>query len=188
MITDIFNKDIVKILTLFSVSLGSKFTRNEIKEKTMLNNVPLDNALNILLNNKTLVREKRLLGLNFENKNMKIILDIIKKEHMKFKEIPLNIYCMVSDISHNLSRIKGITKIYLFGSYAKLIYTEKSDIDLAIILEKGNKTLIKKIKQNVNKIEKKYNKSIELHFFEKKDMNQKDPIIREILRNNVELF
>ena len=50
MITDIFNKDIVKILTLFSVSLGSKFTRNEIKEKTMLNNVPLDNALNILLN------------------------------------------------------------------------------------------------------------------------------------------
>lgn len=188
MITDVFNKDIIKILTLFSVSPGSKFTRNEIKEKTMLNNVPLDNALNILFNNKILIKEKRFFSLNFGNRNLKSLLNIVKNEHLRFKEIPLKIYYMLLDISAILSDIRNITKVYLFGSYAKLIYTDKSDVDLAIVLEKENRDTINKIKKSINKIEKKYDKSLELHFFEKKDMRQRDPIIREISRNNVELF
>ena len=145
-------------------------------------------TLNILLNNKILIKEKRFLNLNFENKNLKIILDIIKKEHIRFKEIPLKVYYIILEISSVLSKIKNITKAYLFGSYAKLIYTERSDIDLAIILEKEDKNLVKKFKKDINKIEEKYNKNVELHFFEKKDMKQKDPIIREILKNNIDLF
>ena len=188
MITDMFDKDASMALTLFSVSPGSKFTRNEIKEKTMLNNVPLDNALNMLLNNGILIQEKRFFSLNFENKNSKAILDIIKNEHLKFKEIPLKVYYLLLDASAIMSSIKNIVKAYLFGSYAKLIYTDRSDVDLAIILEKSDKGAIDKIKKGVNKLEKKYGRSLELHFFEKKDMLQKDPIIREILRNNVELF
>ena len=188
MITDIFDKDAIKVLTLFSVSPGSKFARNEIKEKTMLNNVPLDNAMSVLLNNGLLTREKRFFSLNFENKNSKAILDIIKNEHLRFKEIPLKIYYLLLDTSAVMSNIKNIIKVYLFGSYAKLIYTDRSDVDLAVILERGDKGTIDKIKKSVNKIEKKYGKSIELHFFEKKDMRQKDPIIKEILKNNVELF
>ena len=188
MITDIFNKDAVMVLTLFSVSPGSKFTRNEIKEKTALNNIPLDNALNVLLNNRILTREKRFFSLNFENKNSKAILDIIKNEHLRFKEIPLKIYYLLLDASAVMSHITSITKVYLFGSYAKLIYTDRSDVDLAIVLEKSDKGTIDKIKKSANKIGKKYGKSIELHFFEEKDMRQKDPIIKEILRNNVELL
>ncbi len=188
MITDIFDKDAIMVLTLFSVSPGSKFTRNEIKEKTMLNNVPLDNALNVLLNNGVLTKEKRFFSLNFENKNSKAILGIIKNEHLRFKEIPLKIYYLLLDISSVMSNIKNIIRVYLFGSYAKLIYTDRSDVDLAIILEKSDKGTIDKIKKSVNKIEKKYGRSLELHFFEEKDMQQKDPIIKEILRNNVELF
>ena len=188
MITDIFNKDVVKVLTLFSISPGSKFTRNEIKEKTMLNNVPLDNTINILLNNKLLIKEKRFLNLNFENKNLKNILEIVKKEHLRLKEIPLKIYYIILDISSVLSNIKKIKEAYLFGSYAKLIYTERSDIDLAIVLEKEDKSFVKKLKKDINKIEKKYDKNVELHFFKKKDMKQKDPIIKEILRNNVSIF
>ncbi len=188
MITDIFDNSIIKILTLFSISPGSRFTRSEIKEKTMLNNVPLDNTLNILLNNKILAKEKRFLNLNFENKNLKVILGIVKKEHLRFKEIPLKIYCIISDISSSMSSIRSIAKIYLFGSYAKLIYTDSSDVDLAIILKKEGESLIKRIKKEISKIEKKHNKNVELHFFEKKDMKQKDPLIKEILRNNVVLF
>lgn len=188
MITDIFDKDAIKVLTLFSVSPGSKFARNEIKEKTMLNNVPLDNAMSVLLNNGLLTREKRFFSLNFENKNSKAILDIIKNEHLRFKEIPLKIYYLLLDTSAVMSNIKNIIKVYLFGSYAKLIYTDRSDVDLAVILERGDKGTINKIKKSVNKVEKKYGRSLELHFFEKKDMQQKDPIIKEILKNNVELF
>ena len=188
MITDVFNKDIVKVLTLFSISPGSKFTRNEIKEKTALNNVPLDNVITVLLNNKILIKGKRFLSLNFENKNLKFMLDVVKKEHIKFKEMPLKIYYIMLDVSSVLSKIRSIAKVYLFGSYAKLIYTEKSDIDIAVILEKEDKNLIKKLKKGINRIEEKCNKSIELHFFEKKEMNRKDPIIKEVLRNSVDLF
>ena len=188
MITDILNKDITKVLTLFSVSPGSKFTRNEIKEKTMLHNVPLDNALIILLNNNFLIKEKRFFGLNFESESLKKVIEITKKEYLRFKEIPLKIYYLIIDISYSLANLKGITRVYLFGSYAKLIYTEKSDVDLALILENHNKALVNQLKALVNKIEKRYNKNIELHFFEKKDMKQKDPLIKEILRNNVVLF
>lgn len=188
MITDIFDKDIIKILTLFSVSPGSKFTRNEIKEKAVLNNVPLDSALSKLLNNKLLIKEKRFFNLNFENKNLKALMEIVRKEHLKFKEIPLKIYYILIDVSVVLANIKNIINVYLFGSYAKLIHTEKSDIDLAVILEKEGKDIISKIKKSINKIERKYNKSLELHFFDKRDVHQKDPIIKEILRNNVEVF
>jgi predicted nucleotidyltransferase len=185
MITDIFNKDIVKILTLFSISPGSKFSRKEIKEKIFLNNVPLDYALSILLNNRFLMKKNRFLELNFENKNLRGLMDAVRKEHLRFKEIPVNAYYLVLDMSHFLSKMKA-ANAYLFGSYSKLIYTEKSDIDLAVVLE--GKDIVKKIKKEASKLEAKYNKTVELHFFGRKDMEQKDPIIREILRNGIVLF
>ena len=52
MILDLFNLDIGKILTLYSISPGSRYTRNELKEKTNLFNVSLDKPLSILLTNK----------------------------------------------------------------------------------------------------------------------------------------
>jgi len=188
MILDILDRNIVKILALFSISPGSKFTRNEIKEKTLLYNTPLDLTLTTLINNNLLIKEKRFISLNWENDSLKSIIEIFKKEHTRFKELPLNIYFILLDISYRLSSIKKIENIFLFGSFAKLIHTEKSDVDLAIILKKENKELIKNIKKEINKIEKKYHKTIEEHFFEKKDLNKSDPLIKEIKRNNVVLF
>ncbi len=188
MITDIFDINTVKIMTLFSVSPGSKFTRKEIKEKTMLNNLPLDGALAVLLKNKILMKEKRLLSINFESNMAKAILEVAKKEHLRFKEIPLKIFYLLIDISESFSKVNGIDNIYLFGSYAKLIYTEKSDVDLAIILRKEDNNLIKKVKDEIRKMEKKYGKTIQEHFFGKKDLKENDPIIREIKRNGIALF
>lgn len=188
MIIDVFDKNTSKVLTLFSISPGSKFTRNEIKEKTLLYNIPLDIAIGRLLKNKVLIKEKRFLSLNFENNYAKSIIELMQKEYMRFKEIPLKIYYILIDISSELSKKVNLKSIYLFGSYAKLIYTEKSDIDLAVILRKENKNIIKEIKKIIAKIEKKYDKAIEIHLFEEKDMKQKDEIIKDILKNNTILF
>jgi len=187
MITDIFDKNIVRILTLFSISPGSKFSRNELKEKTLLNNVPLDESLNILLNNGILAREKRLHSLNFENNAVKGIIGIIKKEYLKLKEIPLKVYLIILEISAYAAQMNQLDGIYLFGSYAKLIYTDRSDIDIAFILKKKGKRSIQEIKGIVNKLEKKYSKTIESHFFEAMDLRQKDPIIKEI-KKGVEII
>lgn len=188
MISDVFDKNICKVLTLFSVSPGSRFTRNDIKEKTLLHNIPLDNAIINLLNNKILLKEKRFLSLNFENRYAKNIIDIAQKEYIRLKEIPLKIYYLLMDISSELSKETAIKTIYLFGSYAKLIYTEKSDIDLAIILRKEGEKPVKEIKRIMTKIEKKYDKVIETHFFTERDMKQKDRLIKDILKNGVILF
>ncbi len=185
MISDIFNKHAVKILTLFSISKGSRFTRNEIKEKTILNNMPLDKTLKVLLKNEILRLERRFYGLNFDNANLKMVLEIIEKEYHRSKDLPLKIYYLLIDLSDFLSSL-DIDSVYLFGSFAKLIYNEKSDIDIAIITD--NKTLVAKAKKSIIKTEKRYNKVIEAHFFEVSDLNKKDPIIEDIKRNGVRLF
>ncbi|MBT3463415.1 hypothetical protein HOD20_02235 [archaeon] len=188
MILDLFNLDIGKILTLYSISPGSRYTRNELKEKTNLFNVSLDKSLSILLTNKILIKEKRFYAINFNNENAKIILNLIKLEYLKFKEIPLNVFYIIFELSYLFSKEKEIYNVFLFGSYSKLIYTEKSDIDIAIFLKNNNTKTIKKIKQKIKKIEKKSSKIIELHFYEQKDLNQNDKLIKEIKKNGVSFF
>lgn len=186
MLTDIFNKEIVKIMCLFCISPGSKHTRDEIKNKFNMQNITLDNSLRNLLKNKILIKEKRFYSVNFENKIYKDLLNIINKEYIRFKEIPLIIFSCLVEISNRFSQNNEIKQIFLFGSYTKLIYNDKSDIDLAIILKKDqNKN---KIVDVIKKFETKYNKVIELHFFSEKDLNQNDPLIKEILRNGVAFY
>lgn len=184
MMLQILNKDVVKILTLFSISPGSRFNRNEIKKKTLLNNVPLDTALNLLLQAGLVKKEKRLYSFNFNNDYYKLVLDIILRQYKLLKEIPLQIYFIILDIIYELVSYKEI-ELYLFGSYSKLIYKEHSDIDIAFL---SNKKL--NINRIVNKIEKKYNKNIEIHYFNKNEFykNKKDPLIKDILVNGIKII
>ena len=101
---------------------------------------------------------------------------------------PLSLTRSLIDLSSMLSRIQNIAETYLFGSYAKLIHTKESDIDLAIVLIKEDSHTVGKVKNVVRKIEKKYGKAIEIHYFEQEDMSKKDGLILEILRNGVNLF
>lgn len=188
MITVIFDWNIIKILTFLSISPGSKFQRKDIQCKLSINNVPLDKALVRLVNVGILSQEKRLYSINFQSKYSKDILKIIKSEYLRFKEIPLKVYLALMDVSLCLSAINGISRAYLFGSYAKLIYTNKSDIDIAVFLDCEDSKTEKLINKAICKIEKKYGKSIEPHFFNKKDLKRKDPLLKEILKNNVVLF
>ena len=188
MISDIFDKNVIKILTFLSISPGSKFHRKEIKDKVAMNNVPLDKALNTLVNTGLLKQEKRLYCINFENKYSKGILEIIKGEYSRLNEIPLKAYFALRDVSASLSSLNEIGNAYLFGSYAKLIYTDSSDIDLAIFLAEESPGIKKTIDRIIGKIERKYNKKIEVHFFNKKDSKSRDPLVKEILRNSVVLI
>ena len=62
MIEPVFDRDCFKIVSLFALSPGSRFKREEIKEKIRLNNVPLDKALAKLVNCHILKAEKSLYG------------------------------------------------------------------------------------------------------------------------------
>lgn len=181
MISYLFNKDVFKILSLFSISPGSRFKRNEIKEKTKLYNINLDLALNRLINLGLLKKDKNLYQINFENEIKKEILDLIIKEYKRIREIPFRVYLLLIDFLEEISKNKEI-EAYLFGSYAKLIYKENSDIDIAVINGKVNVKFI-------NKLEKKYGSKIEVHYFKKDEFykNKKDPLIKEIIKNGIKL-
>lgn len=185
MIHLIFNKDIFKILFLFSVSPGSRFDRKYIKEKVLMNNVPLDNALNALLVANIIKKEKRLYSINFDNPFAKNALSMASHEYNSLKQIPLNVFFLILDFISSIANAK--IEAYLFGSYSKLIYHDKSDIDLAILGKGFDKSMFNKIAQ---KLEKKYNKKLELHFFDKSEFysNKKDPLVKDIIKNGVRLI
>ena len=129
MITLIFNKDILKILTIFSVSPGSNFKRNELKDKTILNNVVLDSCLSKLISSNVIIKNKKIYSVNFENDNSMQLLKLMLKSYKYLKEIPFDVYFLLIDLIDYSSNLKS--DIYLFGSYSKLIYKENSDIDIA---------------------------------------------------------
>lgn len=187
MIEPVFDCDCFKILGLFAVSPGSRFRREEIKARTRLNNVPLDKALARLVNSRVLKTDRSLYGLDFENENAKKLIELISKQYKELREIPLDVFFALSDLADALSTVKGI-EVFLFGSYAKLIYREKSDIDVAVLLDSKSKgTDLARLAQRLEKV---YGKKVQLHDFEKAAFykNKKDPLVSDILRNGVRLL
>lgn len=186
MIASIFNKDIFEVLTIFSISPGSKFTRKELKEKTLFNNVNLDKVINILINSNLIKKEKRLLYLDLDK--AKSVIKLISDDYKELKELPLNVYFSIINIVFSLSRIKNVNA-YLFGSYAKLIYKDKSDIDIAIVSDKIKNEEKKELEKLIRKLEKRYKKNIEIHYFTKNFYkNKKDPLVNDILKNGIRLM
>ena len=176
----------MKIISFLIISPGSKYNRKELKEKTGMNNIPLDKTLKKLKSFHIIEEKDHLFSINFQDDKISKIIELIQREYKEFN-LPYNIFNILIDISEKLSMIKEIKEARLFGSYSKLIYNQKSDIDIAIILYdkiKNKNKIQEKIEKIILKISKKNKKKIETHFFSEKDMKRKDSLIKEILRNN----
>jgi len=183
----IFDKDSFKILSLFSASSEPGFNRSQIKEKTVMNNVPLDNALAKLVMSKLLTKENNVYRINTENKNTRRILKVVSKQHKDLNNLPLNIYFSLIDLVDYLASMKKID-VYLFGFYAGSDKGENSNIDIALLAPK--KTTLKYLSKITGKVEKNYGKTIKIHDFIKDDFykNKSDPVIKEILQNGIRLM
>src|SRR3989344_3226436 len=185
MITNLLNKNIVKIISFLSISPGSRYTRKEIREKTKMNNVPLDETITKLSLMQIIKQEKKMYSLKLESERAKKVIEMIKTEYDKYN-LSYNIFIILLEITEKLSKFKNIKDIILFGSYAKLIHTDRSDIDVAIIVNSKQKEKLKnKIANILKEISNKENKIIEIHFFTIQEMkeNKTDPLIRDIIKN-----
>jgi predicted nucleotidyltransferase len=189
MMLNLINKNSAKIILFLAVSPGSRYLRKEIKEKTGIFNLTLDASLRELLTFRIVKEEKRLYSLNLGNPKTDFLLKEIKE---RFSNLPLKIKFILLDFVYSASRLKGIEKIILFGSYAKLIYSDRSDVDIAIILDnqiKNKEKIEKKISLVAEKISKKYKIEIQEHFFILKDLKHKeDPLIKDIIKNGKEII
>jgi predicted nucleotidyltransferase len=169
------------------MSPGSRLNRKEIKDRTKLNNVPLDKALAKLISSNMLVRERNYYSVNFNEAISQDLMKICKLQHTKLKEIPFDVYLLLVDLVSDMSSQKGI-EAFLFGSYSKLVYKKDSDVDIAILTVKRLDK--KRIEKLAEKLEKIYKKNIEIQYFDKKEFykNKKDPLIKSILKDGTKLI
>jgi predicted nucleotidyltransferase len=181
-------KSILKILKLFSVAPGKALNRNQIRDYTKMANVPLDNALGRLQKENIIGREKNLIRLNLSNKKTSEIIHLLEEEARHLREIPYGIWLILFDFSNSIPKTK-FTRMFLFGSWAKHIARENSDVDLALIISKKDVKQEMKAEKIAEELEKKHKMKIQLHFFEEKELiEKKNSIIKEIERDGIEVF
>jgi predicted nucleotidyltransferase len=179
------------------LSPGSKLNRKEIKGKCLLNNVPLDNTLKRVMSSDLIQKKGNYYFinphfLNLENErddeiNGRYLLEILKEQFVLLKSLPFDVYIQIVDLIYEISKLREID-VFIFGSYSKLVYKKNSDIDIAIIHGK-NEIDKRSISRFAQKLEKKYKKEIELHFFVKNKFynNKKDPLVKDIIKNGIKL-
>ena len=145
-----------KILAYLIKSLGRKVTINSISEDLGLSYGSLHYAVQKLLAEKIINVEEvgnyKLLSLNFSNMlaiaelariSVKIAQEITN-QNKKLKKL--------NELVINLRKYQQILSIVLFGSHAKLLAHEKSDIDILVILGvkyQKNRALIDEIKVEI---------------------------------------
>src|SRR3989344_4475429 len=171
----------LKILKLFSLASGKAITRKTIKDFTKLSNVSLDVALDKLIKENIIEQEKKLLRLNLSNKKTTEILNVFNAESKLLREIPYQIWLILFDFASSVQKTK-FQKAFLFGSWAKHIAREDSDVDIALISDKKDIKQEIKAEKIAESIEDKYGKRIQLHFFEKEEFEKaKSLLIKEII-------
>jgi len=79
----------------------------------------------------------------------------------------------------------AVKKAYIFGSYAKGVEREDSDIDIAVVL--GNMDNFYEVQMQLMRIRRKVDLRIEPHPISEKDFNSTNPFALEIQSTGIEL-
>jgi len=99
---------------------------------------------------------------------------------------------MINDtITQYVQTLRGhgipVWRLYLFGSHAKRTAQADSDIDLAVFLDQDEIDGFKEDLQ-LMRLTRKVDLSIEPHCFSRKDFENPDPFVQEILATGERVF
>jgi predicted nucleotidyltransferase len=169
-----------KILLFLAKNYNKKYSILDVS-KTL--QIPYTTTLRSIKNmknslNTEIIGQTTAVSLNKENElniaHLAIASVEEKKEYLKINNI---IKLLTKEI-----RVKDI--VLLFGSYAKNTQIEKSDIDLIIINEKGEKTI------NFHNQELIFNKKINPMYFTKEEFSEmlndeEENVAKQALKNNI---
>lgn len=189
-------KSVWRILILFSEVPGKNLSREEIRSYTKLGNQSITQALFILkafgILNFRKSGKAGLYQLNLANKYAKKIIELCQEEYRDLNALPFDILSPVREFARSvLDKNLGIEKIILFGSVAKRIFRENSDIDICVVFEKKytvkEDMALAKIAQDIGD---RFGRKLQLHLFsgeEFESKRKKDKLVMEILRDGLEL-
>jgi uncharacterized protein len=79
-----------------------------------------------------------------------------------------------------------IKRAFLFGSYARGMQNDDSDMDLAIVFDNIDDTF--DLQVELMKLRRRFDTRIEPHVFLESEFNNSNPLAGEILRYGIDLF
>lgn len=100
----------------------------------------------------------------------------------EYKKIVFKTIGIESKLKSMVKQVKGIEKVYLFGSYAKDAMETHSDIDLLVV---GDHTIMA-LQKEIGKLQKETGREINVVNMDKKEFekrkNKKDPFLSTVFR------
>lgn len=182
-----------RILLLMAESPGSRLTRAEIKKFTCLgNNAITESMKDLLIHNIMNARKngKTSYGLDMADEMTKQILLLCEMERKRLNGIPYSFSLILREYVRIILAISAPLRIILFGSVAKRVYREDSDIDIAIIFDDELKTQARlDMEGAADRLKKRFGKEIQQHIFTVKEFEiSKDKLVLEIRRDGIDLL
>ncbi len=180
----------LKIVDLLSRYPGKKFTMNEIAEELGEHYSFAYRIINRLHEQKVIKKEKvgksHLCTLNLKNEKTVALIKLSEIERREeFLERNKQLKLILKDFINAVSDKGDINSVLLFGSYAKNIQSETSDIDI-LILTKSDLELEKAMGETYAKYGEELNAIAMTPSDFKKEIEE--PIIKEIIENHFILY
>ncbi len=127
--------------------------------------------------------------MNMANKYSRLASEIISNERRDLNNISLKIVTILREYVRQIIASIDVKEMYVFGSIVKGSYREDSDVDIAIISEEElsakERILLEKIGE---KIEKRFGREIQAHFFTEKEFkNSEGGVVEQIKRDGIML-
>lgn len=148
------------------------------------------------LTGENLLKIKSTLGRNYykfqiDTKINELIALLFDEENKRLYFNSINIYKILSEIEAKINNIVGtnLIDIFLFGSVAKGRDTVNSDIDLCVLVERKDQSLLTKLRSL--QFDNKFKNEIQIHTFTNKEFidanKNENPLVKNILRDGLSL-
>lgn len=188
------SKAVWRIFSVLAEAPGQGITKDEIRKITKLGGNSLFKSVNMLLQNNLILiskfGKKSYYKLNLNNKYTKQVIEIINLEKQDTNNINSKILIILREYARQIFSLIDLSEMYVFGSIVKNSYRENSDVDIAIVIEKQISTKERIEIEKINeKIEKRFGREIQSHFFTKEEFaKSKTSLVEQVHRDGVRLI
>jgi predicted nucleotidyltransferase len=184
-------KSTFRILSLLFETPRKLVSRRELFEFTNLGNAPLSKGLSRLVKADIIFLKKKgkkeFYYVNIDNNYTKLLRGLWESEKKDLRQLDYDVKIIVSEFIRQLLDVSNAKKVILFGSWAKGIASIRSDVDLAVIFDDKIKSEME-ITRFVKKLEQRFNKEIQVHYFTKKLFSIKNKLTLEIQKDGINML
>lgn len=183
-----------RIIVLIAESPGMRLTRPEIKKITCLGNNAITESLKDLVVHDVVnikkAGKKTTYGFNLTNNLTTQLISLCDMEKIRLNNLPYHYSLVLREYVRMVLSILEPERIVLFGSVAKRVYREDSDIDVALVFKTALKTKERiDIEEIAHKIKERFGKEIQQHSFTLQEFKtSKEKLIQEIKRDGIDLL